>query len=365
MPPFAAARRRISPPSFKLPGRKVWPARLTKKYMPEITAAAWDSFLDIFPDAHVLQTPAWGALKADFGWEPAYIATPIAGAQVLFRRLPLGFRVAYIPKGPVGNPDGWPAVWQEVDALCRRRRTVFLKVEPDIWEAPEPQEPCDPPPGFQTSEQDVQPARTLVVDLSGSEEDVLNRMKQKTRYNIRLALKKEVIVYPSDDLEAFHRMMLATGKRDGFGVHSLAYYRRAYELFHPRGECELLLAGYQQQPVAALMVFARGARAWYFYGASSDVHRERMPTYLLQWEAMRWARGNGCSLYDLWGIPDADEQTLESTFLERQGGLWGVYRFKRGFGGSLQRACGPWDRIYNPVLYRLYQLWTRHRPQGG
>jgi lipid II:glycine glycyltransferase (peptidoglycan interpeptide bridge formation enzyme) len=202
----------------------------------------------------------------------------------------------------------------------------------------------------------------LVVDLRGDEEQVLNRMKQKTRYNIRLALKKGVVVRTSADLDTFQRLMNVTGSRDSFGVHSLDYYRRAYELFYPRGECELLMAEYEGNPLAGLMVFARGRRAWYFYGASADEHRETMPTYLLQWEAMRWARQLGCIEYDLWGVPDADEATLEANFTTRSSGLWGVYRFKRGFGGLLRRAGSPWDRVYQPALYALYRWWANRRP---
>jgi lipid II:glycine glycyltransferase (peptidoglycan interpeptide bridge formation enzyme) len=340
--------------------------------MPEISASNWDDFLACRPDAHLLQTTAWGDLKSKFGWTPLHVIgaensiAPI-GAQVLLRSLPLGFTVAYIPKGPVtdASEDGslldssrWAGFLHELDPLLRRRRAIFLKVEPDEWEPPETTARPDPPAGFSASPQDIQPPRTLLVDLRGDEDDVLARMKQKTRYNIRLALKKGVVVYSTSDLEAFHRLMTVTGERDRFGVHSLAYYRQAYELFYPHGECELLMAAYEGEPIAGLMVFARGCRAWYFYGASSEAHRERMPAYLLQWEAMRWARSRGCTQYDLWGVPDADEATLEAHFTERTGDLWGVYRFKRGFGGRLVRALGPWDRVYNPVLYWFYSRWA-------
>lgn len=83
-----------------------------------------------------------------------------------------------------------------------------------------------------------------------------------------------------------------------------------------------------------------------------------MPAYLLQWEAIRWAKAHGCTEYDLWGVPDVDEGKLETYFSERSDGLWGVYRFKRGFGGELRRAAGPWDRIYQPLLYQLYSWRT-------
>ncbi|MFN2144445.1 MAG: lipid II:glycine glycyltransferase FemX, partial [Anaerolineales bacterium] len=151
-------------------------------------------------------------------------------------------------------------------------------------------------------------------------------------------------------------LMEVTGERDGFGVHSLAYYRRVYELFHPLGMCELFIASYQGQPLAGIMVFARGERAWYLYGASNNLERNRMPAYLVQWEAIRWAREKGCTSYDLWGVPDADPDTLEAEFDQRDDSLWGVYRFKRGFGGQIRRAAGAWDKVYNRVAYLAYQL---------
>ncbi|MFN2302914.1 MAG: lipid II:glycine glycyltransferase FemX, partial [Anaerolineales bacterium] len=118
-------------------------------------------------------------------------------------------------------------------------------------------------------------------------------------------------------------------------------------------------AEFEGRPLAALMVFALGERAWYIYGASNNEERNRMPTYLLQWEAMRWAKNVGCKVYDLWGVPDYPEDQLEDSFLERSDGLWGVYRFKRGFGGEICRTIGAWDRIYRKNLYKLYQLWTQ------
>jgi len=226
-------------------------------------------------------------------------------------------------------------------------------VESDNWEGPL-SSPC--PPNFIPSLYNIQPPRTLIVDIRGDEDQILARMKQKCRYNIRLAEKKGVTVRAWDDLNSFYEMMQLTGSRDRFGVHSLAYYRRAYELFHPAGMCELLVAEFEDQPLAALMVFARGARAWYVYGASTDEDRNRMPTYLLQWEAIRWARLRGCEEYDLWGVPDEEQRTLEANFENRSDGLWGVYRFKRGFGGELKRAAQAMDRVYNPVLFRFY-LW--------
>ena len=330
--------------------------------MVSMSPIEWDAFIPRFPNPHILQTSAWGQLKADFGWQLAHNAMQNCGAQILIKRILPGINFAYIPKGPLGS--GWDQLWPEIDAVCRHFRCVFLKVEPDFWE--EEGKNSDNtkghlPSGFIQSSHTIQPQRTLVIDLSGEESQILGRMKQKTRYNINLALKKNVVVQPHTDLTAFYDLMKVTGQRDQFGIHSLEYYQRAFDLFHTHDQCELLLAEFERAPISALIVFRVGNRAWYFYGASSDLHRDRMPNYLLQWEAMRWAKSQGCTEYDLWGVPDEDLDTLEANFALRNDGLWGVYRFKRGFGGELKRSVGSWDRVYNPLLYRAYTLWQKYR----
>lgn len=329
--------------------------------MAHLSASQWDEFLSAHPQAHLLQTTAWGELKSRFGWDILRLAVGDAGAQVLFRRLPLGFTIAYIPKGPLGND--WQKLLPEIETVARSRRAVLLKIEPDGWE-PLAENHRRQLAGYRPGRA-IQPRRTLVIDLTGGEDDWLAQMKQKCRYNIRLAEKKGVTVHPTSDLDTFHALMQVTGGRDGFGVHSLAYYRAAWELFAPQGKVVILQANFEGKPLAALMVFRQGSRAWYFYGASSDEERNRMPTYLLQFAAMRWAAENGCISYDLWGVPDADAAALEAQFEQRHDGLWGVYRFKRGFGGQLLRTPGAWDKDFIPLLAQLYRRVARRRGGEG
>jgi len=353
--------------------------------MPEINAEEWENFLLAFPEAHILQTRHWGDLKSRYGWKVTRVIAgssaggpaEISGAQVLFRSIPLGFSIGYIPKGPVGqkgsqeNKLAWEALWREIDSICQNQRAILLKVEPDLLEPEIYTEESKNAStrftltGFRVSENSIQPPRTILVDISGEEGDILRRMKQKTRYNIRLAQKKGIVVSTSADLDTFYRLMRDTGRRDRFPVHSQDYYQDAYEIFHPIGQCELFQAEFGGLPIACLMAFARGQRAWYFYGASADVHRDLMPAYLLQWEAMRWARARGCQIYDLWGVPDQEYEVLESQFTNHSGGLWGVYRFKRGFGGQLRRAVETLDRVYFPLLYNFYRFWMRIRSSGN
>ncbi|MBM3153339.1 MAG: aminoacyltransferase, partial [Chloroflexi bacterium] len=190
--------------------------------MPVITLAEWNEFLSRFPDTHFLQTGEWGELKKGFGWDPVRVVAGESGAQVLFRRLPLGFTVAYIPKGPVTGGqhsapgDLPPEFWAEVDEVCRLRRAAFLKVEPDSWDDNSPpilhrQQSGIHYPPIVAGSHNIQPRRTILVDLTSSEKEILARMKQKCRYNIRLAGKKGVTVRPWDDLVGFHAMMTLTG----------------------------------------------------------------------------------------------------------------------------------------------------------
>ncbi len=328
----------------------------------KVSLAEWNEFLNSHPNAHFLQTGAWGELKARFGWKPVRVVKVSSGAQVLFRKLPLGYTIAYLGKGPVGTADG---IVDEIDGICRQHRAILLKIEPDQFE----EGGAYDPPGLEglITAKPIQPRRTVIVSLEGSEEEILDRMKQKTRYNIRLAEKKSVIVKKTDDVHQFYRMAVLTAERDLFSVHTRAYYQSVYDLLGAAGNCALLTAYYGNQALASLFVVAAGETAYYLYGASYDMERNRMPAYLIQWEAMKWAKARGCKYYDLWGIPDFDEEALEEKFKEKDAhnGLWGVYRFKRGFGGEIKRSVGAWDKVYHDRLYAVYSWLMKLRGGGG
>jgi peptidoglycan pentaglycine glycine transferase (the first glycine) len=330
---------------------------------------AWDARVSAAPGGHVLQSWAWGELKAQFGWGVERVVAEEACAQVLFRALPGGLgSLAYVPRGPaadLGDTEGVRTLLEAIRPAARKRRAICLKIEPNCTESPA-METAVCTLGFRPSPQAIQPRRTILVGLEGEPEAVLERMKQKTRYNVRLAERKGVSVRAGDeaDLPAFYRLMEVTAGRDHFAVHSQEYYAAAHRLFVPAGQGRLLLAEHEGQLLAGLVALALGDTACYMYGASSDEGRNLMPTYLLQWEAMRWAREQGCRLYDLWGVPDEEEAVLEAQFADRSDGLWGVYRFKRGFGGRLVRTSGAWDLVYAPLRYRLYAWAARWLGRG-
>lgn len=349
------------------------------------TPAHWDAFVTAQPRAHVLQLAAWGDLKRAFGWQADRVALVeggqiVAGTQLLFRRLPFRLgTMAYLAMGPYVSTD-LPydagtrysvSLQNAIDACSRQHRAAFLKWEPGIIEADtvgaQGRAPLPSPSQlrFRPSAQTIQPPRTILIDISGDDDTILGRMNQGTRRKIRQSQKNDIRYWEASraDVASFNALLHTTGARNAFGVHAPEYYERAYDLFVPQ-HAALILAEHEGDALAGVMVFAAGQTAWYLYGASADIKRNLMAAYGVQWAAIQWAKARGCTLYDLWGIPDEDEAALETQFQERSDGLWGVYGFKRGWGGQVARAQGAWDRVYNPLVYNAYKIALRLRQRG-
>ncbi|MDZ4159827.1 MAG: peptidoglycan bridge formation glycyltransferase FemA/FemB family protein, partial [Anaerolineaceae bacterium] len=149
----------------------------------------------------------------------------------------------------------------------------------------------------------------------------------------------------TEDLSSLYRMYAETSVRDGFVIRPQAYYEELWRVFMDRGMADVIIAEVDGDPVAGLVLFSFGGKAWYLHGMSTSAQREKMPNYLLQWEAIRRARELGCTRYDLWGAPDD---------FNEQDGMWGVYRFKEGLGGNVIHTIGAWDYPVRRLGYLLY-----------
>lgn len=317
----------------------------------------------------MLQLSAWGMLKSAFGWQSEIVALAdqdrlTGGALLLFRQLPFRLgTMAYLPMGPyITHQSLEMPLWDAIHATANKRNARFLKWEPGVFL--EDQAKANPQQiGFRPSPQTIQPPRTILIDIRDDDDTILARMNQGTRRKIRQGVKKGVRFYQGerDDIARYNQMMQTTGNRNEFGVHSAEYYQTAYDLFVPNGDAALFMAEHDGDYLAGIMVFALGDTAWYLYGASSNQKRNLMATYGIQWQAIQWARSRGSRWYDMWGIPDEEESTLEAQFQDRNDGLWGVYGFKRGWGGRVARSLGTWDYVYNPLVYRAYQTALRIR----
>lgn len=348
--------------------------------------AAWNRLLLALPAPHLLQSWEWGAVKGQTGWAAHRLAwprpgqaAPVAAASLLLRRLSrLPWGVGYVPKGPAldwTDPAALELALAGVEAAARQRRAIFVKIDPDL----DPDSPAGQQAlaalrrrGWQPSPEQIQFRNTALLDLAAGEEALLAGMKPKWRYNIGLAQRRGVQVRLGgpDDLATFYALYTETGERDGFIVRPFDYYALTWRTFMQPADAQapwasLLLAEVEGDAVAGLILFGFGGTAWYLYGASSQRQRNLMPNHLLQWEAMRLAAGRGCATYDLWGAPDV---------LEESDGLWGVWRFKEGFGAQFAPHIGAWDFPVHRPLYRLYTeamprvldwMRGRHRRQNA
>ncbi len=348
--------------------------------MKSYTGSDWNTLITQLPNAHFLQTTEWAQVKAKYGWEPMPFVwhegdDVVAAAMILKRALPIrGFSarlsVFYAPKGPLmdwENESLRERVLGDLQAFAKKQGAIFLKLDPDVVlgtgipdsEDGEPQvvgenwQKTLKKRGWCYSDDQIQFRNTVLVDLTEPEDDILMRMKSKTRYNIRLSGRKGVVVRVGtpDDWATLYKMYAETSVRDGFAIRDENYYKTVWSTFNLEPSilnlplAEPLIAEVDGEPVAAIFVFYFAERAYYVYGMSTTKHRNKMPTYLLQWEAMKRAKERGCTTYDLWGAPE---------IFDESDSMWGVFRFKHGLGGEVVRTLGAWDYAPNPLWYGLY-----------
>ncbi len=341
----------------------------------EVSGPDWDGFVAQHRYGHLLQQRAWAELKAVTGQRARRVAVLapdgrlLAGAQVLVQWR-YGLSVAYVPRGPLWAGEIKPdqLLLQALERLARRQRAVFLRIEPNqLEDSPgiDEQHTWLLLRGWQPA-RPMQPRSSVHLALDLPAEQLFAGFSKGHRADIRRAERQGVTVRSGDvgDLGDFYRIMEMTASRAAFGIHSAEYYRAAWQAFG--ANCRLLLADIGDQVVAAHMVFCDGQRTCYLYGGANDRGLKSGANHLLQWCAVQWAQERGCSSYDFWGIPDALGQAaacddaarrarLEAN--ARNDPLIGVYRFKKGFGGTIVRYLPAYDRVFMPVFYRL---WQRH-----
>lgn len=348
----------------------------------------WNELISSLPNAHILQTRQWAEVKRQFGWQPDALlwrdsnGRLRAAALILTRQLALPwisrfFNVVYSPKGPLldwSDAELRQRVLADLRETACERNALFVKIDPEVILGREASDGSTysesmssrevegdlRETGWRFSAEQIQFRNTMWLELNRSDDQILAAMKQKTRYNIRLAERKgvEVRIGTRSDLEYLYEIYAETSLRDGFVIRNKDYYLTLWSHFMQANMAEPLLAYVGDEIVAGLIVFYFAGRAWYLFGMSRESHREKMPNHLLQWRAIQRAKERGCLLYDFWGAPDAFVPTDR---------MWGVYRFKQGFGAEVVYTLGAWDypcrivlyTMYSQLLPRLLSIWRR------
>lgn len=338
---------------------------INKENMAEVKQMA--AFIKHHEKSHFLQTPAWADVKDAWRWRGilAYEEDCVVGAvSVLIRPLPLGFSLMYAPRGPVCDRNDhcvMACLLGAVDALAAQTKTLEFLTDPDEPYTNQTFRELMQAWGFREREDmgfnNVQAQHVFRLHLIGKTEDsVFADFCQKTRYNIRVAMRKgvEIRIYPGDEdipereLDAFNRIMEETGVRDHFIPREKSYYRKVFEALGR--EAVLFMAYLGDTPIAGTIGVFSGEKGWYLYGASSNSHRNVMPNYLLQWEMIRIAMERHCVFYDFRGVPGE---------LTEDNPLHGLYRFKKGFSGTYTKFTGLFIRGYRPVLAWCFERGLR------
>ena len=261
--------------------------------------------------------------------------------QVIFKN----FFYWYAPRGPIGKGDALLFFFKEIKKI--NSRALFLRFEAGEFKEN----------NFREEENlifkktiNLQPAKTLLLDLNKSEEELLKEMHQKTRYNINLAKKKGLTIKEGGegDLKEFWRLLKTTGERDNFRLHSFSHYEKLLAINKTApGFIKLYFAQFEGKNIAAGIFSYYGDKVTYLHGASDNKFRNLMAPYLLQWSLIKFAKEEKYLLYDFYGI---DEKKWP-----------GVTRFKVGFGGQEYQYPGTYDLVIKPNLYKLYELLRKVR----
>ena len=329
-----------------------------------ITAENHEEFEDFVrnhPKGHMLQTYAWSKQKAYWTFRGIIVRDEqgmIKGAMsVIIRKIPATpYTLMYAARGPVcdvHDKETIAEILAGAKALAKEFHSYVLKIDPDVKYEDEEFRRIMQQLGFILAPKapnfgNIQPQYVMRLDIKGlSEDEVMAKFKPKTRYNIRVALKKgvQVKICGKEAVADFHKIMVETGSRDGFMIRPAQYFA---DMLDNLGEDVRLYMAYTQEgePIAGTIAVHVGNKVWYLYGASSNAHRNLMPNYLLQWEMIRWAIENKCDIYDFRGI---------SGDLSEDNHLYGLYRFKSGFNAEFTEFVGEFRYVFHPLAFNFIE----------
>lgn len=322
--------------------------------------ALFDHYVAAHPRGDVLQTTAWGKVKEGSGWSyyPLGVleqGSLTAAALILVKKLPwVPYAVAYSPRGPLySSREALAELLRSGAQFLKGHGALVWKMDPAVPEGDQEWLGAAKELGLRWIDtgvdfQGVQPRFVMTLDITPPLDALLSQMKNKTRYNIRYAQRKGVqveAVQAKRQLSTFYALLQETAERDRFTIRPLTYYEDLWDHLVEQNLAKVFLAHHEGLPLAGAICFKLGRRVWYVYGASSNEKRNLQASHLLQWEMIKWAKGSGCTIYDFRGV---------SGDLNPEHPLYGLYRFKEGFGAQLQAYAGEFDL---PIGRGGYALW--------
>jgi len=305
---------------------------------------------------HPLQSWEWGEFRKKTNIEVirlgVYEKNSLKEAyQIFVHPLPkLPFNILYLPKGPKPNKN----MLKILEKIGKEKKAIMIKMEPNIKKDEKIEKllldnNCKKGKPLFTK-------FTFQLNLKQTPEEILKKMKPKTRYNIRVARRHNVEIIENNSLKAFEaylKLTQETTKRQGFYTHSISYHKKMWESMRENEIAHLFLAKYKKEILGTYIFFIFNNILYYPYGASSRKYRNVMPLYALFWEAIKFGQKMNCHTFDMWGSPGPNVTPKDPYF--------GFHRFKKGFGGELVEFLGTYDLIINPKLYPLFNILNNLR----
>lgn len=295
----------------------------------------------------LLQTKEWANFRQTQGWQ----AHHIDNISILEKNLPFGKSFLYAPEVEYRDIENLENILEYIKKNVKNTQTIYFRLEIlDEFDEKICQKLKEN--GFIKSFEEVQPEWRQIIDISKSEEEILAGMKQKGRYNIRVAQKHGVSVEKSTNIFKFYEIFRETAKRDGFEIRPKQYFEKLMQIFSSSGIAELWLAKYNEKTVAAMIAIFYDGKASYLYGASSGEFRQVMAPYLLHWRIIQRAKEKRCQVYDLLAVAPKGIETHKYA---------GITRFKEQFGGRKVQIVGSYDLVYKPVWYKIFKMVEKYR----
>lgn len=314
---------------------------------------------------HPLQTWEWGDFQISQGHKVYRLGVfqnnkMFSAYSVSFHKIPkTNFSVGTILRGPEVDEE----MVQNIEKIAKDENAIFVKFEPDVYQKifDEVNNPKSFSVDMHFKNMVASPKvafypYSYIVDLTKTEDQLLETMHSKTRYNVKVANRYGVKIEEKTDdkgFEIYLKLLIETTRRQGFYLHTEKYHRELWKTLKNTGMVHILLASYQEKVLAAFMIFKLKDKLFYPYGASLDTNREVMAPTLLMWETIKLGKKLDCKVFDMWGSLGPDAKEGEQGF--------GFHRFKQGFGGQLVQFVGTYDLVINPSLYKIYNLVDKYR----
>lgn len=319
----------------------------------------YDEFISTTSNGHILQSPAWASVKSG-DWDSEFLVFEnnegiVGSSTAMIRKIPyINKNILYVPRGPIfldyNNKELWEAFTKNIKEYAKERKCILIKIDPALEEG-QGVEHILQQLGYVKMKQNVgfggmQPAATMRADISGDPEELLGKMPKKTRYNITYPGKKGVIFkqLDNDGIDDFAKVMEATSSRANFIPRKKEYYKLLLDSLGQNAS--LIMAYYEDEPIAGGITLVYGDKAWAMYGGAANVHTNLKAYYGLNYQRMLWANERGAKYFDFFGIPVKREPGAK---------LYGLYQFKKSFGGEEYDFIGEYDLVVNKFYHLVWK----------